>query len=355
MESRSAQASTFTPWSCTSRLKSATKASYFRISRARAEYYTRTGISCSRSSASASELAAADQAHRFGNRTGFFRLAARAVLIHLVAFSGRQEQIRLDSVLPGVQIPVTAAERVKRFVRPALHDPAAFHYKNLICAANRRKPMRDHERRAPLHQVFEPFLNQGLGFRIQARGGFVQNQNPRIGENGPSDGDTLTLSAGQLHAALADDGVVFLFEILGELVDARDPAGFENLLLGRARPREGDILLNGSIEQKRVLQDYAQLRAERVQANLRQVEPVDLDAPLGRRVKGQNQADNGRFSRSRRPHQRSHRSRLGAETDVEQYLLPGFVGKSDVLEFDLAFYRSNRYGASGVLILAKFR
>ena len=40
------------------------------------------------------------------------------------AFARRQEQIRFQPMLPRVQIPVPAAQRVQLLVRPALHDAA---------------------------------------------------------------------------------------------------------------------------------------------------------------------------------------------------------------------------------------
>ena len=57
----------------------------------------------------------------------------------------------------------------------------------------------------------------------------------------------------EFNAAFADDGVVTLREMMGELVDAGDAAGFHNLLLGGVRPAQGDILANRAVEQKRFL------------------------------------------------------------------------------------------------------
>ena len=53
-------------------------------------------------------------------------------------------------------------------------------------------------------------LNDRLALGVQGRGGFVEEQNLRVSNEGPRDGDALLLSAGQLSAAFADQGVVFL-------------------------------------------------------------------------------------------------------------------------------------------------
>ena len=54
----------------------------------------------------------------------------------------------------------------------------------------------------------EPGLDLGLGARVHRRGRVVQNQDARLGEQGPSDRHPLTLPTRQGQAALADHGLV---------------------------------------------------------------------------------------------------------------------------------------------------
>src|SRR5229473_5290407 len=108
--------------------------------------------------------------------------------------------------------------------------------------------MRDHEGSTAFHQIRQPFLYERLGLRIQARSGFVQYENSRIGENSAGDRNALALSAGQLHAAFADDGIVLLRKILGEFVDARNAARPQDVLLGGVGAREGYILPDGAVK-----------------------------------------------------------------------------------------------------------
>jgi hypothetical protein len=55
---------------------------------------------------------------------------------------------------------------------------------------------RNHERRAPAHQLAEPFLDHRFRFRVQARGGLIQDQDAWIGENRARDRYALALAAG---------------------------------------------------------------------------------------------------------------------------------------------------------------
>src|ERR1700688_2504889 len=96
---------------------------------------------------------------------------------------------------------------------------------------------------------------------MQAGSSFVQYQDPRISQNGSRDGDALLLSTGEFHAALADDGVVLIFKCVRKFIDARDATGGENFGFGCFWTRKRDVLPNGAIKEKRLLQHYAELGA----------------------------------------------------------------------------------------------
>ena len=103
-------------------------------------------------------------------------------------------------------------------MRAALDDLAALEHQDLIRAPNRRQPVRDDERRAALAQRPQAVLNQRLALAVEARRRLVEQQDARIGEDRARDRHALALAAGQPHAALADDRVVALLELLDELV-----------------------------------------------------------------------------------------------------------------------------------------
>ena len=86
----------------------------------------------------------------------------------------------------------------------------------------------------PWRSDLQAVLNQRFALAVEARGRFVENQDRRVGENRARDRDALALAARQPHAALADDRVVALLELLDELVAVRDPADRLDLL-ARAR------------------------------------------------------------------------------------------------------------------------
>src|SRR5256885_17191383 len=110
--------------------------------------------------------------------------------------------------------------------------------------------MRDDEGCAAGAQRPEAVLDHRLTLAVEARGSLVENQDAGIGENGASDGHPLALTAGEAHAALADDRVVLLFERLDEFVAVRDAADSLDLFSICVRLGERDVLRNRPVEEE---------------------------------------------------------------------------------------------------------
>src|SRR5450755_481298 len=111
-------------------------------------------------------------------------------------FAGINELVALKLVLFIVELPVSPVLLEQFFMSAALDNLTAFQHQDLIGTSNRRKPMRDHERRAPASQLTQSVLNHGFTFAVQAGSCLIKDQQFGVGENGPCDGDALSLSAG---------------------------------------------------------------------------------------------------------------------------------------------------------------
>ncbi len=78
--------------------------------------------------------------------------------------------------------------------------------------------MGNRDDRATLHQAARGFLQHGLGFRVQAGGWFVEDENRRIFQKGSGKGEALRLSAAETRSAFADDRFVSFRQGFDELV-----------------------------------------------------------------------------------------------------------------------------------------
>src|ERR1035437_7919522 len=250
---------------------------------------------------------------REDRRTGRLRLV-RLLARLLVALARREEQVRLDAGLLRELLEVSAGAGVERRVRAALGDEAAFDDENLVRPPDGGEPVRDDERRAPLHQKRQAFLDERLGLRVEAGRGLVENEDARVREDRARNRHALALPARQFHPTLAHDRAVFLLEALGELVHARDLARAENLLLAGLRARERDVLANRAVEKERLLKDDAERRSLRIEAHRREIHAVDARDAARRNVEGRYEADDRRLARAGGPDE----DRDGARGRVEE-------------------------------------
>src|SRR6266446_4954966 len=102
--------------------------------------------------------------------------------------------------------------------------------------------MGDCDGRAAFHQPLQRSLDQPLAHGIESRGGLVEDEDPRILEEHPGDGDTLLLAARQLVPALADDRVVAIGKLSDSLVDGGGTSRYLELLVGSVRLRVVEVL-----------------------------------------------------------------------------------------------------------------
>ena len=103
-------------------------------------------------------------------------------------------------------------------MRADLGDAAALEHDQPVGLAQRAQAVGDGDRRAALDQVVERHLNLALGFGVDRRGGFVEDQNARIDQQCAGDRDALPLAAGERLAALADERIVAVGQSQDELV-----------------------------------------------------------------------------------------------------------------------------------------
>ena len=59
----------------------------------------------------------------------------------------------------------------------------------------------------PCGELDQRLLDGALGLGVEGRGGFVEDEDRRVLDEHAGDGEALLLAAGELDAALADDGV----------------------------------------------------------------------------------------------------------------------------------------------------
>src|SRR5207248_3072458 len=116
---------------------------------------------------------------------------------------------------------VDTAQRKQLLMAARLLDYSLLHHHDNIRHNNGGEPVRNNKGSSALHQALQRFLDERLRLRVERGGGFIQNKNPGVGEDGPGDGNTLFLPAGEFYSLLADARVIPLGQRLYDMGDIR--------------------------------------------------------------------------------------------------------------------------------------
>ena len=141
-----------------------------------------------------------------------------------------------------VEARVEPAARDQLLVRALLDDLAVLEHDDQVGVADRREPVRDHERRAAGEQTPQRPLDLALGADVDGRRRLVEDQDARVGKQRAGEGDELALAEREAEAALAELRVVAVLELADEAVRADRLARRPRSPRGAARAAEGDVL-----------------------------------------------------------------------------------------------------------------
>jgi hypothetical protein len=159
----------------------------------------------------------------------------------------------------------------------------------------------DDERRPVAGELGEALLYRRLGLRVDRRGRLVEHQQSGFFEYRPRDDEPLALATGEPHAALADQRVVPVGEVLDELVDLRAAGRPLDRLVGRLEAPVPDVLPDRPEEEERLLTDVADGAPEARQRDLPDVPSVDSDRSLVGVVEPRQEFEERRLARAGRP------------------------------------------------------
>ena len=96
-----------------------------------------------------------------------------------------------------------------------LDQLAVLEDEDFVHASNGGEAMGDHQGRAAFHQIKQAGDDECLAVRVERAGGFVEQEDGRVLQEGAGQIEPLALADAEARTAIADDGVV----AAGELVD----------------------------------------------------------------------------------------------------------------------------------------
>src|SRR6185503_9404286 len=105
----------------------------------------------------------------------------------------------------------------------------------------------------------------------------VENKDRRVLDERARDGDSLALAAGEHASAFADARLESVRILLDELQRLGARGSDANVLVGRLRAADAQILRDRAVEQQNLLEHHADVPAERRKLDAADVHTVDLD------------------------------------------------------------------------------
>ncbi len=199
--------------------------------------------------------------------------------------------------------------------------------------------MGDGEGGAALAELLQGALYQKLRLVVQRAGGLIQQQDGRILQKDPGDGQALLLPAGQLHPPLAHMGVIALRQRHDKLMGARLLGGLLHLLQGGAGLAVNDVVKDGAGEQVDLLLHGADGAPEAFQGKVPHIMPVYHDLPAGHIIKAGNQVAQRGFAGAAGPHQGHALPRRHLQVDLVQHKAGVIlIAEADILKGDLPLH-----------------
>ncbi len=219
------------------------------------------------------------------------------------------------------------------------HDAALVHDGDPVGEVQRRAPVGDEQRGAALHDApqggVDPLFHPGVD---RARG-IVEDQDARVRQDGPGEGDPLPLASRQAQPSLADDGVVTLRQLFDERVRLGGACGRLHLAVCGGRVPVGDVRPHRVGEEEALLEDDADLAAQRGKRHVAHVVPVDAHGAGGRLVKARHHVRHGRLPAPARADQGHRLARGDSEAEPAQHRRALDIGVTDLVEDDLPPHR----------------
>src|SRR5439155_3324274 len=175
-------------------------------------------------------------------------------------------------------------------------------------------------------------------FRIERARRLIEEQDRRIAQDRPANGDALALATRKRDAAFADFGVIAFRQGLSEFLDmsgARRRLDFGERCFG---PAEADIVENAAGEDDRILRHDGDARSDLARIGRPHIDAVDEDAARLRIVETLQKGEDGGFAGARGAYQGDCFARRYGEVHRFERgpLRPCRIMEVDLVEGDLA-------------------
>ncbi|KAG1246977.1 hypothetical protein G6F65_020402 [Rhizopus arrhizus] len=159
----------------------------------------------------------------------------------------------------------------------AFDDAAVGQHDDLVRVRHGGQAVGDDQRAAALADFPQVRLDFAFGVGVQRAGGLVEQEDGRVLQDRARNGHALLFPARQLQAPFAHHGLVAVGHGHDQVMDVRQPCGSLDVGVGGAGPAVADVVVDGVVEQHRVLRHHADRRPQAGLGDIAHVLAVDDD------------------------------------------------------------------------------
>ena len=202
--------------------------------------------------------------------------------------------------------------------------------------------MGDHDRRPVLKHHIQPFLDLGLGERIDAGSRLIEDEDGRVLKQHARQGDELALAHRDPFALFTDRRRQPLRQCFQPIAASHARGHGHHLLIGCVRLSIADVVSHRAGKQEGRLRHDAELAAVRIKIEGTDVLAVDEQLAALEFVEARHQLAQARLARARVADQRQGLASLYGQVEVFQHLLIRRITKIQIAEFDPALQARRR-------------
>ena len=224
-------------------------------------------------------------------------------------------------------------------MRPSFDDSPLVEDQDLIRISYGTKPVRHHDTGAVVEEARESPLYARFGQRVDGAGGFVENENARIGQHGAGEADELTLAEADASAALADLGLKAGGHGLHDITAIEQLGGRDGLRWRGAVFAQHDVVKNRAGKKEVLLKHNTHLTMQPVAVELAYIVTVEKNLTAVRQIELGEQVDDGTLSASCVADKCNDPARRRREGYLVKYGSKGIIRERDVPEFNASLER----------------
>ncbi|MCM8768900.1 MAG: hypothetical protein NC911_04365 [Candidatus Omnitrophica bacterium] len=141
------------------------------------------------------------------------------------------------------------------------HDSSIVHHQNFMGMHHRRKPVGNHKRSATSQQVLNGLLNKFFRLIVHRGCSLIQNQNRRVLQNCPGNGNPLFFSNRKPYSSFPNLLVITTGKGSDKLVGIGQSCCLNNFFHGSPRFAVGDVFQDSTVEKKWLLHNNTDVLA----------------------------------------------------------------------------------------------